>query len=139
MTVRVLPSPSIDVLKPLIGMGAWLAIPGIPVMIRSTPLEVGISFSEKVRLSFAGLLTVALAAGVEDSNFGCALAREGVAANIRAEANRVGRIVLNSGNYWSRDMGVFPDLARTGMNFCMRLWKVRHISFGKGGWDHERP
>ncbi|GLV29887.1 hypothetical protein TomTYG75_24040 [Sphingobium sp. TomTYG75] len=108
MTVKVLPSPSTDVLKPLIGMGAWLAMPGIPVMTRSTPLKVGSSFSEKVRLSFAGLLTVALGAGVEDSNFGCALAREGMAANIRAAANRVGRMMLNSGNIWVMEYGRLP-------------------------------
>ena len=108
MTVKVLPSPSTDVLKPLIGIGAWLAIPGIPVMTRSTPLEPGSSFSEKVRLSFAGLLTVALAVGVGDSNFGCALAREGLEAYIRAAANMVGRMMLNSGNSLLTGYGRLP-------------------------------
>ena len=58
----------------MIGIGAWFAIPGIPVIAISALAVAPITASLKRSSTFVGAATVALAVGVEDTSCVCALA-----------------------------------------------------------------
>src|SRR3546814_595749 len=72
--MSVLPSSPTAVVAPPIFIGAWFAMPGIPVIARSTPDRRGISCSLNVSVRRFVAPTVALAAGVELTSLGWASA-----------------------------------------------------------------
>src|SRR3546814_7627283 len=72
--MSVLPSSPTAVVAPPIFIGAWFAMPGIPVIARSTPDRRGISRSLNVSVRRFVAPTVALAAGVELTSLGWASA-----------------------------------------------------------------
>jgi hypothetical protein len=54
--------------KPVIGIGAWLPIPGMPVIAISARVVAAITASLKRSSIFVGAATVALAVGLEDTS-----------------------------------------------------------------------
>src|SRR3546814_17518884 len=89
--MSVLPSSPTAVVAPPIFIGAWFAMPGIPVIARSTPDRRGISRSLNVSVRRFVAPTVALAAGVELTSLGWASA--GVDRPIDRIASRAANLV----------------------------------------------
>src|SRR3546814_14425380 len=93
-------------------IGAFIFIPGISVMARSTPENCETNASLKCNSIFAVLATVALGAGVADTSLGCAWAAvptKRAAGNAmansdpRPEERRVGKeCVRTIRSRWSR-------------------------------------
>src|SRR3546814_16474449 len=72
--MSVLPSSPTAVVAPPIFIGAWFAMPGIPVIARSPQDRRGLSRSLNVSVRRLVAQTVALAAGVELPSLGWASA-----------------------------------------------------------------